>query len=58
VCQFEAVDLETYPPTIDRFGDEDYARIKEIRAWLEQHPQRGALIAYLSDKDPYEALSS
>lgn len=42
----------------DRFGDEDYARIKEIRAWLEQHPQRGALIAYLSDKDPYKALSS
>jgi Zn-finger nucleic acid-binding protein len=42
---------------LDRFGPEDYARIKEIRAWLESHPQRGAILAYLSDKDPYQALS-
>lgn len=38
---------------LERFGAEDYARIKEIRAWLWEHPHQGALLAYLSDKDPY-----
>lgn len=40
----------------ERFGEEDYARIKEIRAWLAEHPQGGALLAYLNSKDPYRAL--
>lgn len=38
---------------LKRFGAEDYARIKEMRQWLWEHPQQGALLAYLSDKDPY-----
>jgi hypothetical protein len=42
---------------LDRFGAEDYARLKELRAWLDQHPQRGALLAYLADKDPYRPVS-
>jgi Zn-finger nucleic acid-binding protein len=41
----------------ERFGGQDYARIQEIRAWLDQHPQRGALLAFLSDRDPYGAVS-
>lgn len=36
-----------------KFGLENYTRIKEIRAWLEKHPQRLALQAFLSSKDPY-----
>ena len=41
---------------LDRFGAEDYARLKELRGWLDQHPQRGALLAYLTDKDPYRPV--
>lgn len=37
----------------DKFGEENYRKIKEIRAWLETHPHRGSLLAYLTDKDPY-----
>ncbi len=42
---------------LERFRAEDYARLKEIRAWLNGHPQQGALLAYLSDRDPYKAIS-
>jgi Zn-finger nucleic acid-binding protein len=37
-----------------RFGN-DYAEIKRIRAWLENHPQKTNLIAYLLDNNPYKA---
>lgn len=36
-----------------RFGAEDYAELQRLRCWLAQHPQRAALLAYLSDEDPY-----
>lgn len=36
----------------ERFG-EDYGRIQEIRQWLDRHPNADALIAYLTDPDPY-----
>lgn len=36
-----------------KFGPTDYARIKEVRAWLQKHPNRNALIAFLLDKDPF-----
>jgi Zn-finger nucleic acid-binding protein len=36
----------------EKFGP-DYQKIKEIRAWLSEHPQGGQLLAYLTDKDPY-----
>ena len=39
----------------ERFGSEDYQKVREIRNWLEEHPNRNALIAYLLDKDPYSA---
>ncbi len=37
----------------ERFGEEEYARLKELRAWLDAHPKRTLLLAYLSDRDPY-----
>lgn len=37
-----------------RFGEEDYTRIQEIRAWLSSHKERAALLAYLSSEDPYK----
>ncbi len=36
-----------------RFGTEDYQEIRRIRAWLDGHPLRPALLAYLNDLDPY-----
>lgn len=38
-----------------RFGGEDYAKIQELRAWLQDHPRRSMLLAYLADDDPYRA---
>jgi Zn-finger nucleic acid-binding protein len=38
---------------LDRFGLEDYAEIKRIRAWIRQHPHGEGLLAYLTDEDPY-----
>lgn len=37
----------------DKFGAEDYQKIKSIRNWLDEHPHGGGLLAYLTDKDPY-----
>ena len=40
---------------INRFGAEDYAEIKRIRYWLDTRTNRAELVAYLTDKDPFEA---
>ncbi len=37
---------------IRRFGEDDYAEIKRVRGWLDQHPSKHELLAYLTDKDP------
>ena len=38
----------------ERFGAEDYAELRRIRVWLDGHPQRSSLLAYLSERDPYK----
>ncbi len=38
-----------------RFGEADYARIQEVRAWLCAHKERAALLAFLMAEDPYKA---
>lgn len=38
----------------DKLGAEDYKRIQEVRAWLEENPRRAMLIAFLQADDPYE----
>ena len=38
---------------LERFGTEDYDRIREIRRWLWEHPNQATLMAFLTDKDPY-----
>jgi len=40
---------------LDRFGAEDYEEIKRIRSWLEPKTNREELIAYLIDRDPFDA---
>lgn len=39
---------------LTRFGEADYARLQEIRAWIYGHPQQQLLLAYLTDRDPYK----
>jgi Zn-finger nucleic acid-binding protein len=38
---------------LDRFGAEDYAEVRRIRHWLDAKTNREELIAYLTDKEPY-----
>ena len=38
-----------------RFGADDYAQAAAMREWLQQHPQRRQILAYLSAADPYTA---
>lgn len=38
---------------LDRFGAEDYGRLKELKSWLDGHGERPALLAYLQADDPY-----
>jgi len=42
---------------LERFGAQDYQQIQEIRQWLWEHPKRAALLAFLTDRDPYQAVS-
>ncbi|MGD8454886.1 MAG: zf-TFIIB domain-containing protein [Anaerolineales bacterium] len=39
----------------ERFGNEDYTKVKEVRNWLEGHRNRNTLLAFLMDDDPYKA---
>ena len=32
----------------DKFGTEDYEKIKQIREWIQAHPQQSELLAFLS----------
>lgn len=38
----------------NKFGADDYAEIKRIRAWLDGHPKKQELLAYLTDENPLE----
>ena len=40
---------------ISRFGAEDYAEIKRIRWWLDTKTNKEELIAFLTDRDPFNA---
>jgi Zn-finger nucleic acid-binding protein len=39
---------------VARFGAADYAEIEKIRAWLATRPKKQDLLAYLTDKDPFD----
>ena len=38
----------------NRLGDETYEKAKATRTWLQDNPQKKAIIAFLSDDNPYE----
>jgi Zn-finger nucleic acid-binding protein len=39
---------------IGRFGADDYAEIEKIRVWLSTRSNKQDLLAYLTDKDPFD----
>jgi Zn-finger nucleic acid-binding protein len=39
---------------IDKFGQQDYEKLKNIKIWLDNNENKGSMIAYLLDKDPYK----
>ena len=39
---------------IGRFGADDYAEIEKIRAWLATRQNKQDLLAYLTDKNPFD----
>jgi len=40
----------------DKFGDDVYSKLKEMREWLKTQPQKADLRAYLMAEDPYSAI--
>lgn len=38
----------------EKFGDEDYDKVREVWNWLNAHPRRAMLLAYLQAEDPYK----
>lgn len=39
---------------LSKFGEADYEHIQEVRAWLQDHPRRSMLLAFLQADDPYK----
>jgi Zn-finger nucleic acid-binding protein len=37
----------------EKFGAADYAEVQRVKAWLDAHPQRQAVRAFLTSEDPY-----
>jgi Zn-finger nucleic acid-binding protein len=40
---------------INKFGEDDYQKIKALREWLASHPHKADLRSYLLADDPYSA---
>lgn len=38
-----------------KFGQQDYTKIKDLREWFSEHPQKADLRAFLLADDPYSA---
>lgn len=38
----------------NKFGAENYNKLKEIREWINSSELKNEMIAYLTDKDPYK----
>ena len=38
----------------DKFGENDYYKIKEFKTWIENHEKGGEIMAFLKDKNPLQ----
>ncbi len=41
----------------EKFGEESYAKAKEIREWLHSHPCKAELLSYILAENPYSSES-
>ncbi|HJQ14032.1 MAG TPA: zf-TFIIB domain-containing protein, partial [Anaerolineales bacterium] len=39
---------------LEKLGEEDYEKAKQVREWLVNHSMRGMLLAFLQADDPYK----
>jgi Zn-finger nucleic acid-binding protein len=39
---------------LEKLGEEDYEKAKQVREWLVNHSMRGMLLAFLQAEDPYK----
>jgi Zn-finger nucleic acid-binding protein len=39
-----------------RFGDQDYAELRRIKSWIDGHPEKDAMLGYISHPDPEDSL--
>jgi Zn-finger nucleic acid-binding protein len=42
----------------EKFGEDDYQHLQEVRDWLSHHPQRAMMLAFLQSADPYKMNES
>lgn len=40
---------------LSKLGAEEYDKVRRVKEWLDQHPKRSAVLAYLNDEYPYRA---
>lgn len=38
----------------EKFGTDNYMRIKDFKSWIDQHEKRSEILAYLSDANPLQ----
>ncbi|MDP4088703.1 MAG: zf-TFIIB domain-containing protein [Bacillota bacterium] len=53
--KIQAAEREEYFQSFyrNKFGEEDYTKIKEIRVWLKENRNKDMLLSYLMSEDPY-----
>lgn len=40
----------------EQFGEDDYSKLKELREWLNNHPRKKLLYAFLNANNPWSAF--
>jgi len=40
----------------EKFGNETYSKLKTVREWINNHPRKNDLRAYILDENPYSAI--
>lgn len=38
----------------EKFGEDDYMKIKDFKSWIEHHEKGGEIMAFLKDKNPLQ----
>ena len=38
----------------EKFGADDYAKIRDFKSWMDEHEKSGEIVAYIRDKNPLQ----